>query len=125
MEPDKSSELIGDKTDQIGNWLDGTNKSDQQSYQSDQQLVINMKTDDGWDQILGIYEQNRKEEKQRETKITKINNTKSEIIKNTKRIKDTKKIQLKDNKKNHILHKENSEEYDEYGEDYEYEDYFH
>lgn len=115
-----------DKTDQIGNWLDGTNNKETIINSDTMVIDQTVNLDDQWDQVLGIYEQNRNDQhNQKEDK-------KQEEIKEEKRIKPKyqSKPKLSGQRpqpkiKTKFEWNKNEDYEDDYGEEYEYEDYYH
>jgi hypothetical protein len=136
-----------DQIDQTGNWLDATGSDriqiDQKLENDEMRDCLNL--DDPWDSVLGIYEQNRKpvdqmlsekvdQCKKREQEKEKEKEKEKGIEKNTRKDRETKREKTTDPKntkygqskkgKNISMYQEDDEVKD-YGEEYEYEDYYH
>ena len=110
-----------DETDQIGNWLDATISKTDHIISGD--MIVSTNIDDAWDSILGVYEKDRNEQKEKEKPNSVKKNQKNQMNQ-----KNNKKPNIIQNTKTESKKKQNTEydEYDEYyDEDYDKEDYYH
>lgn len=123
----QTNEADIDKADQIGNWLDGTNKSD--IIINNLTIVANDKNKnndrDQWDSILDVYEENRNVEKilPKCSDANPPNPPKHPITKHVKPqiIKPLAKPKQKNNKKS-IIYDDNDKDYN-YNDHDDYDDY--
>lgn len=121
-----------DKADEIGSWLDGSNRLGENRFQSESQLIVSDL--DGWDSLLGIYEQNKKESSESKNSDKSKNFDKSKDPDKPLKHEKSKQIintQTKNTQKSKTQKPSNqkkrmeSDDYEDYEKEYEYEDQYH